>query len=219
MKHIMGPNSKSQLTNVQQDDVQPNAVDLRLGKIFKVSSSTFKIDEKEKVHRGSYEIKPDATGYFNLAEGHYEVVMENMITVGDNEAGWVITRSTLNRNGVFLTSGLYDTGYDGVMAGMMHVTCGPMRIQKGTRIGQYLSFNAESLHKYEGDYGKNKSHNKKYQGDPTVSAASLEATMALLQGDEDKSNQVLNEALNPPKRKPGRPFGTTKDEMAKRNSQ
>jgi deoxycytidine triphosphate deaminase len=219
MKHIMGPNSKSQLTNVQQDDVQPNAVDLRLGKIFKVSSSTFKIDEKEKVHRGSYEIKPDATGYFNLAEGHYEVVMENMITVGDNEAGWVITRSTLNRNGVFLTSGLYDTGYDGVMAGMMHVTCGPMRIQKGTRIGQYLSFNAESLHKYEGDYGKNKSHDKKYQGDPTVSAASLEATMALLQGDEDKSNQVLNEALNPPKRKPGRPFGTTKDEMAKRNSQ
>jgi deoxycytidine triphosphate deaminase len=207
------------LTNVQQDDVQPNAVDLRLGKIFKVSSSTFKIDEKEKVHRGSYEIKPDATGYFNLAEGHYEVVMENMITVGDNEAGWVITRSTLNRNGVFLTSGLYDTGYDGVMAGMMHVTCGPMRIQKGTRIGQYLSFNAESLHKYEGDYGKNKSHDKKYQGDPTVSAASLEATMALLQGDEDKSNQVLNEALNPPKRKPGRPFGTTKDEMAKRNSQ
>lgn len=219
MKHIMGPNSKSQLTNVQQDDVQPNAVDLRLGKIFKVSSSTFKIDEKEKVHRGSYEIKPDATGYFNLAEGHYEVVMENMITVGDNEAGWVITRSTLNRNGVFLTSGLYDTGYDGVMAGMMHVTCGPMRIQKGTRIGQYLSFNAESLHKYEGDYGKNKSHDKKYQGDPNVSAASLEATMALLQGDEDKSNQVLNEALNPPKRKPGRPFGTTKDEMAKRNSQ
>lgn len=219
MKHIMGPNSKSQLTNVQQDDVQPNAVDLRLGKIFKMSSSTFKIDEKEKVHRGSYEIKPDATGYFNLAEGHYEVVMENMITVGDNEAGWVITRSTLNRNGVFLTSGLYDTGYDGVMAGMMHVTCGPMRIQKGTRIGQYLSFNAESLHKYEGDYGKNKSHDKKYQGDSTVSAASLEATMALLQGDEDKSNQVLNEALNPPKRKPGRPFGTTKDEMAKRNSQ
>jgi deoxycytidine triphosphate deaminase len=219
MKHIMGPNSKSQLTNVQQDDVQPNAVDLRLGKIFKVSSSTFKIDEKEKVHRGSYEIKPDATGYFNLAEGHYEVVMENMITVGDNEAGWVITRSTLNRNGVFLTSGLYDTGYDGVMAGMMHVTCGPMRIQKGTRIGQYLSFNAESLHKYDGDYGKSKSHDKKYQGDVAVSTASLEAAMALLQGDEDKSNQVLNEALNPPKRKPGRPFGTTKDEMAKRNSQ
>ena len=218
MKHIMGPNSRSQLTNVQQSDVQPNAVDLRLGKVFKLSGSTFKIDEADKVHRGSYEIKPDSYGYFNLAEGHYEVTMENMIVVGENEAGWVITRSTLNRNGVFLTSGLYDTGYDGVMAGMMHVTCGPMRIQKGTRIGQYLSFNAESLHKYDGDYGKNKSHDKKYEGDAAISVASVEAVTALLQGDQDKSNQVLNEALNPPKRKPGRPFGTTKEEMAKRNS-
>jgi len=219
MKHIMGPDSRSVLTNVQEQDVQPNAVDLRLGKVFKVSSSTFKIDEKEKAHRGSYEIKPDASGYYNLAEGHYEVVMDNMITVGEGEAGWVITRSTLNRNGVFLTSGLYDTGYDGVMAGMMHVTCGPMRIQKGTRIGQYLSFNAEALSSYDGDYGRKKSHDKKYQEPTAIDQASLAATVALLEGNEERSQQVLDEALNPPKRKPGRPFGTTKEELAKRNSQ
>lgn len=162
MKHIMGPNSKSALTAVQEGDVQPNAVDLRLGKVFRLSQSTFIIDEQRKQHRGSIEIKPDDYGYFNLAEGHYEVIMENMITVGDNEAGWVITRSTLNRNGLFLTSGLYDTGYDGVMAGVLHVTCGPARIAKGTRIGQYLSFNAESLHKYDGDYGVGKEHDQKY---------------------------------------------------------
>lgn len=165
MKHIMGSDSRSQLSNVQKGDVQPNAVDLRLGKVFKLSASTFKIDEKEKVHRGTYEMKPDPQGYFNLAEGHYEVVMENMITVGDSEAGWVITRSTLNRNGVFLTSGLYDTGYDGVMAAVMHVTCGPMRIAKGTRIGQYISFNAEALHKYDGDYGRGKQHDQKYMSE------------------------------------------------------
>ncbi len=214
----MGPDSRSVLTNVQQQDIQPNAVDLRLGKVFKVSSSTFKIDEKEKVHRGSYEIKPDAQGYYNLPEGHYEVVMDNVITVGLGEAGWVITRSTLNRNGVFLTSGLYDTGYDGVMAGMMHVTCGPMRIQQGTRIGQYLSFNAESLSTYDGDYGRNKLHDTKYQQPTVFDQASLEATSALLAGDEERSHQVLSEALNSQKRKPGRPFGTTKEEMAKRNS-
>ncbi len=209
MKHIMGPNSKSTLTNVQEGDVQPNAVDLRLGKVFKMSGSTFKIDEKDKVHRGSYEMKPDSMGYYNLAEGHYEVVMENTIVVGDGEAGWVITRSTLNRNGVFLTSGLYDTGYDGVMAGVMHVTCGPMRIAKGTRIGQYLSFNAEALHKYDGSYGRNKQHDQKYE--PTaIDQASVAATAALLAGNEEESKQVLDEALNPPKRGRGRPAGTTK---------
>jgi deoxycytidine triphosphate deaminase len=88
--------------------------------------------------------------------------MENIISVGQGEAGWVITRSTLNRNGLFLTSGLYDSGYHGAMAGLLHVTIGQARIKKGTRIGQYLSFEAESLSMYDGDYGINKEHDKKY---------------------------------------------------------
>jgi deoxycytidine triphosphate deaminase len=205
MKHIMGPNSKSTLTNVQDGDVQPNAVDLRLGKVFKMSQSTFIIDEKNKKHRGSFEMKPDQEGYYNLPEGHYEVVMDNMIVVGDNEAGWVITRSTLNRNGVFLTSGLYDSGYDGVMAGVMHVTCGPMRIQRGTRIGQYLSFNAEALHKYEGSYGRGKAHDIKYQ----TEAYNTQQDLKALGIDIDPALEV-EKPLEPIKRKPGRPFGTTK---------
>lgn len=162
MKHIFGPESKSTLTNVQEGDVQPNAVDLRLGKVFAIKNNLFEISEEEKIHRGSTEISPDTDGWFDLPVGTYEVVMENIINVGEGEAGWVITRSTLNRNGVFLTSGLYDSGYHGVMAGCMHVEVSRMRIKKGTRIGQYLSFNAEALHKYDGSYGLNKEHDKKY---------------------------------------------------------
>lgn len=163
MKHIMGPNSKSTLTEVQEGDVQPNAVDLRLGKIYKINEeNVFEISNEHKKHRGGHEVAPDQDGYFFLEPGHYEVVMENIINVGEGEAGWVITRSTLNRNGCFLTSGLYDSGYHGVMAGVLHVTAGPARIKKGTRIGQYLSFNAEALHKYDGDYGIGKQHDSKY---------------------------------------------------------
>lgn len=204
MKHIMGPTSKSTLTAVQEGDVQPNAVDLRLGKVFRMSQSTFKIDENQKVHRGSYEIKPDTQGYFNLPEGHYEVIMENKIVVGEGEAGWVITRSTLNRNGVFLTSGLYDSGYDGVMAGVMHVSCGPMRIAKGTRIGQYLSFNAEALHTYDGDYGTGKAHDKKYE-EP---AAPVEEAVAKM--NDLLQAETQEDVPQPQKPKRGRPFGSTK---------
>jgi deoxycytidine triphosphate deaminase len=207
MKHIMGPNSKSTLTNVQEGDVQPNAVDLRLGKVFKLSQSTFVIDEQQKKHRGSFEMQPDGMGYYNLPEGHYEVIMDNKIVVGKDEAGWVITRSTLNRNGVFLTSGLYDTGYDGVMAGVMHVTCGPMRIARGTRIGQYLSFNAESLFNYNGDYGVGKQHDQKYlDSEPAV--LETKRLMGLMLTEEEE--KLLEEARNPVKRGRGRPFGTTK---------
>lgn len=164
MKHIKGPDSKSTLSNVRDEDVQPNAVDLRLGKIFLIKPDVFIIDEEQKRHRGTIEMQPNEEGYYQLDPGHYEVVMENIIHVGDGEAGWVITRSTLNRNGVFLTSGLYDTGYYGVMAGVMHVSVGAMRIKPGTRIGQYLSFNAEALSKYDGSYGIGKEHDKKYEG-------------------------------------------------------
>jgi len=164
MKHVLGKNSRSALTNVQENDSQPNACDLRLDKVFKINDeNVFEISNEHKKHRGTkYELKPDREGYFFLEPGHYEVVMENIVRVGEGEAGWVITRSTLNRNGLFITSGLYDSGYHGSMAGVLHVMVGPARIKKGTRIGQYLSFEAESLSMYDGDYGLGKEHDKKY---------------------------------------------------------
>ena len=161
MIHILGEKSNSKLTNVKEGDSQPNAVDLRLGKVFKINNKAFEISEEYKSHRGTEEVQP-TTGWYNLEEGTYEVVMENIVTVGTDEAGWVITRSTLNRNGVFITSGLYDSGYNGVMAGAMHVRSGPVSIKKGTRIAQFLLFKAESLTQYSGSYGLNSEHDKKY---------------------------------------------------------
>jgi deoxycytidine triphosphate deaminase len=162
MKHIASQSSKSNLSAVQPQDIQPNAVDLRLGKIFQIKSREFIIDETQKVHRGSVPIDVRSDGYFHLEPGCYEVIMENEIEVAEGEAGWVITRSTLNRNGVFLTSGLYDSGYQGVMAGVMHVNGGMMKIRPGTRIGQYLTFDAETIRMYDGDYGVGKAHDTKY---------------------------------------------------------
>lgn len=162
MKHIASKTSTSKLTNIQDEDIQPNAVDLRLDKVYKILPNIFEISNDHKKHRGSEELFPDEDGYFTLLPGSYEIVMENIIHVGQGEAGWVITRSTLNRNGCFITSGLYDSGYHGIMAGVLHVTVDTARIKKGTRVGQYLSFDAESLSMYDGDYGVGKEHDKKY---------------------------------------------------------
>lgn len=153
MKNIASVLSTSIITNVQPEDVQPNAVDVRLDKVFKILNNPFEITNDSKKHRGTEEIVPDAEGFYTLLPGSYEITMENIIHVGEGEAGWVITRSTLNRNGCFITSGLYDSGYHGIMAGVLHITVGAARIKKGTRVGQYLSFDAEMLHKYNGSYG------------------------------------------------------------------
>lgn len=153
MKHILGPNSRSTLTNVQEGDSQPNAVDLRLDKVFKILPTVFEISDTHKKLRETQEVLPDEEGYFNLEVGSYEAIMTNIISVGKNDAGWTITRSTLNRSNIFITSGLYDSGYSGCMAGCLHVGTGPARIKKGTRVAQYLSFDAEALHSYQGSYG------------------------------------------------------------------
>lgn len=163
MLNIGGNEAISTLSNIKEGDVQPNAVDLRVSKVLKIFEDIFTIDEEQKQHRGAMEVVVKDDGYWHLEPGAYEVVMENVITVAEGEAGFVITRSTLNRNGVHLTTGLYDSGYQGMMAGVMHVNCGLMRIKPGTRIGQYLCFEAESLSVYDGDYGLGKEYDKKYE--------------------------------------------------------
>ena len=161
MKHILSKTNDSELTNVQEGDSQPNAVDLRVSKIFKMDGQ-FLISENKKVHRSTEEIELDEKGWWSLEPGVYEIVMENIVSVGEGYAGFVITRSTLNRNGVFITSGLYDSGYHGVMAGALHVRGGKTYIKKGTRVGQFIMFEAETLSLYDGSYGIGKQHDNKY---------------------------------------------------------
>lgn len=164
MKNIASQASTSSLSAVDAVQVQPNAVDIKIDKLFRIDHhKMFVIDEEQKQHRGSYEVKPDEDGYFEIDPYvSYEFIAEGTVTIGEGEAGYVITRSTLNRNGLFLTSGLYDTGYSGVMAGVIHNRSGRAKIAKGTRIGQMLIWEAEALHHYDGSYGTGKEHDKKY---------------------------------------------------------
>lgn len=172
MKHLASNNSNSRLIRIRdakevvgfdEEQVQPNAIDLKVESLMLIDDqTTFVIDEDKKLHRGSKPV-PTKDGYWQLEAGkRYEVIFEGVVDIAEGEAGWVITRSTLNRNGLFLTSGLYDSGYKGVMAGCLHVTSGPAQIKKGTRLGQFILFTAESLSSYDGDYGVDSEHDKKY---------------------------------------------------------
>lgn len=163
MKHLASSSSSSTLSKFTENQVQPNAIDLRVESLRLITEDLFLIDEDQKQHRGSTAVRTDENGYWMLESGkRYEVIFEGIVDIKEGEAGWVITRSTLNRNGLFLTSGLYDSGYTGVMAGCLHVTSGPARIKKGTRLGQFILFDAESLSSYDGDYGVGKEHDEKY---------------------------------------------------------
>lgn len=169
MKHLVSKTSNSSLSKFTDVQIQPNAIDLRIDKVFKINPRTvFSISEEGKSHRETTPVEPTMYAekyfeeeWFELDAGQYEIIMEGIIDIAEGEAGWVITRSSLNRNGVFITSGLYDSGYTGVMAGCLHVP-GKTRIRRGTRVGQFLLFDAENLTMYDGSYGVGKEHDEKY---------------------------------------------------------
>ena len=168
MRHILSVGDELDqvlLSNVQDGDSQPNAVDLRVKQVFSLNDAPFRLIGDEKQHRGSQLLPLDGDDCWNLEPGVYEIIMDNVVTVPEGYAGWVITRSTLNRNGLHITSGLYDSGYHGVMAGLLHVAHGPATIQKGSRVGQFIMFDAETLSLYDGDYGVGKIHDTKYVGE------------------------------------------------------
>jgi deoxycytidine triphosphate deaminase len=50
------------------------------------------------------------------------------------------------------------------MAGALHVNVGNAAIKQGTRVGQFLLFEAESLNQYAGSYGSGSTHDAKYAG-------------------------------------------------------
>lgn len=162
MINIASDNSTSALSTFENGDVQPNAVDIRVDKMFR-SNGIFVLTEDVKMHRPvREELRPGPWTFdgriFNgwlLHPGVYEFTAKGTVKVGPDEAGYVIVRSTLNRNGCFITSGLYDSGYEGPMAGALHVTQVTF-IGHDTRIGQFVLFKAEALTQYDGSYGKGK---------------------------------------------------------------
>ena len=64
----------------------------------------------------------------------------------------LIIRSTFNRNGIFLTSGLYDSGYQGPIGFAVHNRSGKAKIGVGTRIGQIKFVASDSNELYAGGY-------------------------------------------------------------------
>lgn len=151
--------SKKFVSDLDDDCLQPNAVDLRVSAISRINNNTpFFISDTQKVHRNSYDIAPvreEDISVWKLKPGQYQFETWHEVKVPEGYAGWLIPRSTLNRNGVFITSGLYDSGFHNFVGGVMHVS-GETIIQVGTRIAQFIMFNAETLHLYDGDYNMEK---------------------------------------------------------------
>lgn len=142
--------------DIDQDCIQPNAIDLRVKSIRRVTPGLVRLIGDTKVHQETVEVESiiDET-YYVLEAGKYDVLFDIDIKVESGEAGWLIQRSTLNRNGIQVTSGLYDSGYNGPVGGMLHIPEGTiLQIGKRERLAQLIMVQSESLSLYDGVYNK-----------------------------------------------------------------
>lgn len=141
----------------------PNAIDFTLDKLFSINyQNMFIISEDGKQMRGGDEkiAAPDrATGKeFWLLSGStaYDGMSSMYVTVPEGVVCELIIRSTFNRNGIFLTSGIYDSGFEGNLGMVIHNNSGTAKIAVGTRIGQIKFLVSDSNGKYAGQYNTEK---------------------------------------------------------------
>lgn len=143
-----------------EKQIQPNAIDFTLDKLFAIDPCTpFFLSEKSKQMRKFVEMEPksypDANGElaWHLRYGTAYDGMSNMyVEVPEGVAVKLIIRSTLNRNGIFLTSGLYDSGFKGNIGFILHNRGGEAYIAPGTRVGQIEFYKSDSAGLYAGGY-------------------------------------------------------------------
>lgn len=132
----------------------PNAIDFTLDRLFTIDhTQSFVINNETKTMRGGDEFSPDQNNNWNL-DRHtvYDGQSDMFVDIPDGVVASLIIRSTFNRNGIFLTSGLYDTGFQGHIAFALHNRSGHAVIERGVRVGQIMFMTADSHGQYAGGY-------------------------------------------------------------------
>lgn len=139
----------------EEEQIQPNGVDLRLETLKLVSGraalprDTHIIGTEIQIN----EVTPK-DGWFDLhsQSGNYLVDFAETISVPDGYCATIITRSSLRRVGMDVVAGLYDTGFSGRLGASIRIR-NPVRIQVGARIAQVMFHTAQfNGHRYAGMY-------------------------------------------------------------------
>lgn len=142
----------------EDKQVQPNAIDFTLDRLFNIDNTIFSISEEGKQMRGGDEMKPlvdprNDLPYWRLAtDSVYDGMSNIYVTLPEGVAAMLIVRSTFNRNGLFVTSGLYDSGFEGHIGFALHNRSAIAMVAQGTRVGQIIFVASESAGIYAGGW-------------------------------------------------------------------
>ena len=135
------------ISNVDDDQIQPNGIDLTVGRIYKFKGPGL-LTRQEREIPEYQELESD---YWHLKPGAYIVRYNEFIRIPKNAVGIVLPRSSLLRMGATIYSALWDSGYEGRGIGLLEVfNSHGIRIERNARIAQIIFVSARSSGTYEG---------------------------------------------------------------------
>ena len=149
-----GADVATHVSPTDDDQVQPNGVDLTLHSISqpidagRIGKSGKTIAERQAI--APSEITDDGEAYY-LPPGAYLARYAEVISVPESHVGFIFPRSSLMRNGCMLNTAVWDAGYEGQGAGLL-VVHHDIEIERGARIGQFVLAQADTTETYDGSY-------------------------------------------------------------------
>lgn len=134
--------------------VQPNAIDFTLDDLRTIERDhAFLCEDKSRNMMRNSHATEARDGVWLLDGGRvYDGTSDVYIEVPEGMAAILYTRSSFARNGVFIMSGLYDSGYKGHIGFTIYTIGGSIEIEKGTRIGQVALVAADTAKMYAGGW-------------------------------------------------------------------
>ena len=159
------------VTQTDDDQVQPNGVDLTLGAVYeqvepgRLGRAGKTVGERRVVEpvpesgpgpnpegdRGRDGAADEGIPTYRLDPGGYVAEYGERVGVPEGHVGFVLPRSSLMRNSCMLHTAVWDAGYEGRGEGLLEVHH-EITIERGARFAQFVLAAADHDGTYEGDY-------------------------------------------------------------------
>jgi len=135
----------------REKQLQPNGIDLRINKVaWQTGKLSIGVEGVEQ-YADIIDIPLAIDRYHLFANKSYEGTAYEYVKVPEGVIALIIHRSTFNRNGVFITGSIYDSGFVGYCGFSIRPSIN-IEVQRGTRVAQIVFFRAEGESLYSGQY-------------------------------------------------------------------
>ena len=137
------------LGDVDDEQIQPNGVDLRLGAVYeqvepgRVGTSGKTVGERRELAAEGV--------WYSLDPGGYVVEYADTVRIPEGHVGFLYPRSSLLRNSCMLDTAVWDAGYEGRGEGLLEVYH-TVELERDARIAQLVLAEAEHADTYDGTY-------------------------------------------------------------------